>query len=58
MKIGGQKQRGPAYAIRILRDLEPKLELKSYVTAAIAAADQLKVGHGHGPLQSFLRAME
>lgn len=28
-------------------------EAKSYVTAAIAAADQLKVGHGHGPLHHF-----
>jgi hydroxymethylpyrimidine/phosphomethylpyrimidine kinase len=26
---------------------------KAYVTAAIAGADQLKVGHGHGPLHHF-----
>jgi hydroxymethylpyrimidine/phosphomethylpyrimidine kinase len=25
-------------------------EAKAYVTAAIAAADRLKIGHGHGPL--------
>jgi hydroxymethylpyrimidine/phosphomethylpyrimidine kinase len=28
-------------------------EAKAYVTAAIAGADQLKVGHGHGPLHHF-----
>jgi hydroxymethylpyrimidine/phosphomethylpyrimidine kinase len=28
-------------------------EAKAYVTAAIAAADQLKIGHGHGPLNHF-----
>lgn len=28
-------------------------EAKAYVTAAIAAADQLAVGHGHGPLHHF-----
>jgi len=28
---------------------------KDYVTAAIAAADQLKVGHGHGPLNHFYK---
>ena len=28
---------------------------KDYVTAAIAAADQLTVGHGHGPLNHFYR---
>jgi hydroxymethylpyrimidine/phosphomethylpyrimidine kinase len=28
-------------------------EAKAYVTAAIAAADQLTVGHGHGPLHHF-----
>jgi hydroxymethylpyrimidine/phosphomethylpyrimidine kinase len=26
---------------------------KNYVTAAIAAADQLSVGHGHGPVHHF-----
>ena len=28
-------------------------DAKAYVTAAIAAADQLRVGHGHGPLHHF-----
>ena len=28
-------------------------EAKAYVTSAIAAADTLKVGHGHGPLHHF-----
>jgi hydroxymethylpyrimidine/phosphomethylpyrimidine kinase len=28
-------------------------EAKAYVTAAIAGADQLKIGHGHGPLHHF-----
>ncbi len=28
-------------------------EAKTYVTAAIAAADQLHIGHGHGPLNHF-----
>jgi hydroxymethylpyrimidine/phosphomethylpyrimidine kinase len=28
-------------------------EAKTYVTAAIAGADTLKVGHGHGPLHHF-----
>jgi hydroxymethylpyrimidine/phosphomethylpyrimidine kinase len=28
-------------------------DAKEYVTAAIAAADKLKIGHGHGPLQHF-----
>jgi hydroxymethylpyrimidine/phosphomethylpyrimidine kinase len=36
---------------------EPLLEAvtlaKNYVTAAIAAADQLNVGHGHGPVHHF-----
>jgi hydroxymethylpyrimidine/phosphomethylpyrimidine kinase len=26
---------------------------KNYITAAIAAADQLTVGHGHGPVHHF-----
>jgi hydroxymethylpyrimidine/phosphomethylpyrimidine kinase len=26
---------------------------KDYVTAAIAAADKLAIGHGHGPLHYF-----
>ena len=30
-------------------------EAKAYVTAAIAAADTLHVGHGHGPLHHFYR---
>ena len=28
---------------------------KSYVSAAIAAADQIHIGHGHGPLHHFYR---
>ena len=28
-------------------------EAKAYVTAAIAHADELKIGHGHGPLHHF-----
>ena len=28
-------------------------DAKDYVSAAIAAADQLAVGHGHGPLHHF-----
>jgi hydroxymethylpyrimidine/phosphomethylpyrimidine kinase len=28
-------------------------EAKAYVTGAIAAADRLKIGHGHGPLHHF-----
>ena len=28
-------------------------EAKAYVTAAIAAADRLNIGHGHGPLHHF-----
>ena len=28
-------------------------DAKTYVTAAIAAADSLKIGHGHGPLHHF-----
>ena len=30
-------------------------DAKAYVTAAIAAADQLQVGHGHGPLHHFYK---
>ena len=30
-------------------------EAKAYVTAAIAGADQLKIGHGHGPLHHFYK---
>jgi len=30
-------------------------EAKTYVTGAIAAADRLSVGHGHGPLNHFWR---
>jgi hydroxymethylpyrimidine/phosphomethylpyrimidine kinase len=37
-------------------DLKPATQAaKSYVTAAIAGADKLKVGHGHGPLHHFQR---
>ncbi|MGE5163606.1 MAG: bifunctional hydroxymethylpyrimidine kinase/phosphomethylpyrimidine kinase [Sphingobacteriales bacterium] len=32
---------------------EASRQAKAYVTAAIAAADTLKVGHGHGPLNHF-----
>ncbi len=28
-------------------------DAKAYVSAAIAAADRLKVGHGHGPIHHF-----
>ena len=28
-------------------------DAKAYVTATIAAADRLQVGHGHGPLNHF-----
>ena len=28
-------------------------EAKAYVTAAIKASDQLKIGHGHGPVHHF-----
>ncbi len=28
---------------------------KTYITAAIAAADRLSVGHGHGPVHHFHR---
>jgi hydroxymethylpyrimidine/phosphomethylpyrimidine kinase len=30
-------------------------EAKTYVTAAIVAADELRVGHGHGPLNHFFQ---
>ena len=33
-------------------------DAKAYVTAAIAAADRLQVGHGHGPLNHFYEQME
>ncbi|HZL30445.1 MAG TPA: bifunctional hydroxymethylpyrimidine kinase/phosphomethylpyrimidine kinase [Pseudolabrys sp.] len=32
-------------------------DAKAYVTAAIAAADKLNVGHGHGPLDHFYARM-
>ena len=36
------------------RDLVAAVQdAKAYVTAAIAAADRLAVGHGHGPLHHF-----
>lgn len=35
-------------------DLERAVrEAKAYISAAIAAADRLKVGHGHGPIHHF-----
>ena len=37
-------------------DLETAVSnAKTYVSAAIAAADQLGVGHGHGPIHHFHR---
>jgi hydroxymethylpyrimidine/phosphomethylpyrimidine kinase len=36
------------------RDLEAAVrDAKAYVSAAIAAADRLQVGHGHGPIHHF-----
>jgi hydroxymethylpyrimidine/phosphomethylpyrimidine kinase len=31
-------------------------QAKAYVTGAIAAADTLKIGHGHGPLHHFYQS--
>jgi hydroxymethylpyrimidine/phosphomethylpyrimidine kinase len=45
-----------AIAAGLARGLDLKAaarEAKAYVTAAIAAADKLHVGHGHGPLHHF-----
>ncbi|HEY6024589.1 MAG TPA: bifunctional hydroxymethylpyrimidine kinase/phosphomethylpyrimidine kinase [Pseudolabrys sp.] len=45
-----------AIAAGLARGLDLKTaarDAKSYVTAAIAAADNLHVGHGHGPLHHF-----
>jgi hydroxymethylpyrimidine/phosphomethylpyrimidine kinase len=37
-------------------DLETAVRgAKTYVTAAIAAADRLDVGHGHGPIHHFYK---
>jgi hydroxymethylpyrimidine/phosphomethylpyrimidine kinase len=47
-----------AIAAGLARDLDfisATQEAKKYVTAAIANADQLEVGHGHGPLHHFYR---
>ena len=35
---------------------EASRQAKAYVTAAIAAADTLKIGHGHGPLHHFYQS--
>jgi hydroxymethylpyrimidine/phosphomethylpyrimidine kinase len=35
--------------------VEAVREAKDYVTGAIAAADRLKVGSGHGPVHHFYR---
>ena len=45
-----------AIAAGLAKGLDLKVaarEAKVYVTAAIAAADKLKIGHGHGPLHHF-----
>ena len=45
-----------AIAAGLAKDLDLKTavrDAKTYVTAAIAAADKLHVGHGHGPLHHF-----
>jgi hydroxymethylpyrimidine/phosphomethylpyrimidine kinase len=45
-----------AIAAELAKGLDLKAaarEAKNYVTAAIAAADELKIGHGHGPLHHF-----
>jgi hydroxymethylpyrimidine/phosphomethylpyrimidine kinase len=47
-----------AIAARLAKGLplaEAVREGKAYVTAAIAASDQLKIGHGHGPVHHFHR---
>jgi hydroxymethylpyrimidine/phosphomethylpyrimidine kinase len=47
-----------AIAAALAKDLDlaaAAREAKTYVTAAIAAADRLTVGHGHGPLNHFWR---
>jgi hydroxymethylpyrimidine/phosphomethylpyrimidine kinase len=42
-------------ALRPQRDswLEAALDAKSWLTAALAAADALEIGHGHGPVHHF-----
>jgi hydroxymethylpyrimidine/phosphomethylpyrimidine kinase len=42
-------------ALRPQRDtwLEAALDAKSYLSAALAAADGLEIGHGHGPVHHF-----
>lgn len=47
---------GSAVAAFLAQGLSPQQAVfaaKSYITAAIAAADQLEVGHGHGPVHHF-----
>ena len=42
-------------ALRPQRDswLEAALDAKSWLTAALSAADELEIGHGHGPVHHF-----
>ena len=42
-------------ALRPQRDtwLEAALDAKSWLTAALVAADVLQIGHGHGPVHHF-----
>ncbi len=45
-----------AIAAGLAKGCDPRLRCataKTYVTAAIAAADRLNIGHGHGPLHHF-----
>jgi hydroxymethylpyrimidine/phosphomethylpyrimidine kinase len=42
-----------AFLARGVQLFEAVTLAKNYVTAAIAAADQLNVGHGHGPVHHF-----
>jgi hydroxymethylpyrimidine/phosphomethylpyrimidine kinase len=45
-----------AVAAGLAKGLDLKVaaqEAKAYVTAAIAASDKLRIGHGHGPLNHF-----
>jgi hydroxymethylpyrimidine/phosphomethylpyrimidine kinase len=44
-----------AFLARGLRLESAIAEAKDYLTGAIAAADRLKVGHGHGPVHHFHR---
>jgi hydroxymethylpyrimidine/phosphomethylpyrimidine kinase len=44
-----------AFCARGLRLENAIAEAKDYLTGAIAAADRLKIGHGHGPVHHFHR---